>query len=75
MEGSELQMFVGRGRARIDAARAAADAAPVEAVAAAAGSDMQAGGLGPMSAEDGEGEPKVASRDNMGLLAVLTWTP
>ena len=73
MEGGEIQMFVGRGRARIDAARAAADAAPVEAVAA--GSDMQAGGLGPATAEDGEGGAKLASRANMGLLAVLTWTP
>ena len=65
----ELQMFVGRGRARIDAARAAADAAPVEAVAA--GSDMQAGGLGPMTAEDGEGEAESGIEGQYGVVGGL----
>ena len=69
MAGSELQMFVGRGRARIDAARAAADAAPVEAVAA--GSDMQAGGLGPATAEDGEGGGEIGIEGQYGVVGGL----
>ena len=63
-------MFVGRGRARFDAARAAADAAP-EAVAAAAGGDMQAGGLGPMTAEDGEGEAESGIEGQYGVVGGL----
>ena len=70
MEGGEIQMFVGRGRARLDAARAAADAAS-EAVAAAAGSDMQAGGLGPMTAEDGEGEAESGIEGQYGVVGGL----